>query len=103
MANAGMRGLPIAPLVLCALARVRTPHAGNGRIWKGMSKVMDLRSAGISQRLRPLNVQAGLIERSFSLRRRVAFGVHQSTCKSDLELDLVSAHDCRARQGRDLG
>src|SRR6266849_5252118 len=55
-----------------------------------------------SERLRSLYVQACLIERSLSRRRRMAFGVHQGVRKRDLKLDLLATQCSRCGQGRNL-
>src|SRR5262249_39135534 len=56
----------------------------------------------LSEGPRSLDEQACLIERSLSLRGRIAFGVHQSVHERDLKLYLLAAQDGRTGQGRNL-
>ena len=55
-----------------------------------------------SVRLRALNQRACLVEGRFCFRRPIAFDVHKSVCKGDLEFHLLAAQGRCPRQRPDL-
>src|SRR5262249_39704162 len=56
----------------------------------------------LSERFGLFDMRACPIKGSFSIGRRIAFGMHQTVRKRDLELDLLTAQVCRTGQARNL-